>query len=78
MKKIFCAMVLAGVFAACNNEGSAGGAMKDSAMEKIDSAKGARIDSIEETTDSVKQRLERTIEKTDSANAVTSDSAVTQ
>jgi hypothetical protein len=75
MKKVLFVFTLAIAVASCNNDGASNDSVQDSVMETIDSAADAKIDSIQETTDSVKQRLEKTFEKTDSANKTTIDTA---
>jgi len=62
------------VLAGCNNDGTSSETVKDSVLEKVDSVGEAKVDSIENATDSAKERIEKTFEKTDSANKALTDS----
>lgn len=65
MKRMFLALVVAGLFASCNNSGSAEDQIKDSLdsiknlkVESIEEAADEAIDTIQKNTDSLKQRVE--------------------
>jgi hypothetical protein len=75
MKKLLGILSVALVMTACNNAADADGEVKDSVLETIDSTADARIDSVKEATDSLETKVEKTFEKTDSANKAIADSA---
>lgn len=75
MKRMLFAVAVAGFLTACNNDGAGNETVKDSVLEAVDSMGEARVDSIQEATDSIQQRMEKTFEKTDSANQVIADTA---
>lgn len=62
------------MLAGCNNNGTSSETVKDSVLEKVDSVGDSKVDSIENATDSAKERIEKTFEKTDSANRALADS----
>lgn len=69
MKKLIFLLLIGGSLAACNNSSSSADNVKDSVLDKIDSTKEAKIDSLKDTTSKLKDKVEKSFQKTDSANS---------
>jgi hypothetical protein len=68
MKKLFVLLVAGLGFIACNDAADNEKDATDSALEKVDSTGDARVDSVKQATDSLENKIEKSDEKTDSAN----------
>ncbi len=75
MKKLFYIFFSSAVLVACNNNSDGSADVKDSVLEKIDSSTEAKIDSLKDSTERLKERVEKTFEKTDSANRAIADTS---
>jgi hypothetical protein len=74
MKKLLFLFVMAGALAACNNDAKSSSDVKDSVLDKLDSSTDAKIDSLKDNKDSLANRIDKSFDKTDSANKALADS----